>query len=148
MADDPQTKHHVARFSANRADAKDVFSLRLVRDAEEVRRLDRHLDDFLARLRQDAKEHKVDDLKAHAKSFEKELHEELGLLFKRTKADLELYQRLLKGLSSYRQELKDLTDDKKVAVLAKTELAYADLLVRTAQEKLATLSVLFRKLKG
>ena len=144
---DPGVKEHVERFAASRADANEVFSSRLVADAAEIRMLDKHVDAFVEQLRQDAGSHEIDVLRKHAKDFERELHDELEFLFKATLQDLELYKKILWSLTQYRKELRRLLGDGDLVTLASSELNYADLLLKTAHEKLETLALLFRKLR-
>jgi hypothetical protein len=147
MAREPRLKDHVESFVASRADANRVFSSPLVSDAADIRRLDKHIKDFLELMRKDASEHEVEALKKHAKEFEDELHDELEYLFLATRQDLELYQRILKALSDYRKELRKISGDVDMKFLASSELNYADLLLRSAHEKLDTLALLFKKLR-
>ena len=147
MAKEPRLKRHLESFTASRADANKVFSSHLVSDAADIRRLDKHIQEFMELLRKDASEHEVDALKKHAKEFEAELHDELEYLFMATRQDLELYQRILKAMSDYRKELRKLSGDVDMKFLASSELNYADLLLRSAHEKLDTLALLFKKLK-
>ena len=147
MKDVPGVKQHVDHFSASRADANEVFSSRLVADAAEIRLLDKHVNEFLKQLRQDADKHELHVLKKHAREFERELHDELEFLFKATLQDLELYKKILWSLAQYRKELRRIMGDQELVTLASSELNYADLLLKTAHEKLETLALLFRKLK-
>lgn len=143
----PGVKEYVEHFAASRANANEVFSSRLVADAAEIRMLDNHIDDFLKQLKQDAGSHELHVLKKHAKAFEKELHDELEFLFKATLQDLELYKKILWSLTQYRKELRRIVGDNDLVTLASSELNYADLLLKTAHEKLETLALLFRKLR-
>lgn len=147
MVELPLVKEHLDNFVANRANASEVFSTRLVADAAEIRRLDVHVEEFLKQLRKDAGNHELSLLKKHAHDFDHELHEELDLLFKATKQDLELYKRILAALIKYRAELHKLIDDKSLGTLATSEINYANLLLQTAYEKVETLELLFRKLR-
>ncbi|MFP4523874.1 MAG: hypothetical protein ACLFO2_00965 [Candidatus Woesearchaeota archaeon] len=147
MAREPRLKKHLDSFVASRADANRVFSSPLVSDAADIRRLDKHVKEFMELLRKDAGEHEVEALKKHAKEFEEELHDELEYLFLATRQDLELYQRILKALSDYRKELRKISGEVDMKFLASSELNYADLLLRSAHEKLDTLALLFKKLR-
>ncbi|MBD3208912.1 hypothetical protein GF367_00650 [Candidatus Woesearchaeota archaeon] len=147
VGETPGMKDAVDDFRASRENASQVFSSKLVVDAAEIRRLDDHVTHFLKQLRQDAANHEVEVLRKHAKEFEDELHDELGFLFKATKQDLELYQKILRSLAAYRKELRSLLGDRELGTLAHSELNYADLLLKTAHEKLDTLMLLFKKLQ-
>ncbi len=138
---------HVENFSKKRRDAKQVFSLRLVEDAKKIEQLDSHVNEFLDKIRQDAGNHDLELLKNDSQAFEREIHEELDLLFKRTKQDLELYVRLLNALSAFREELKVQLKDDKLSGLDDSEIGYADALRKTTIEKLETLQLLFKKLR-
>ncbi len=142
-----KTKESLDKFVFARKHAKEVSSSKLVVDATSVQELDKQLASFLEQLKSDAAEHEHGLLKEHAKAFEKELHNEVNIVFERTKQDLLLYQRVLKALSTYREDLKEILNDPTLTHLAQSELNYADLLIKTADEKLATLSLLFKKLK-
>jgi hypothetical protein len=144
---EPGSKRILEEFRAGRKNAQAIFSSRLVADAEEMQRLDKHLGAFLKELRSDATKHESSVLRSHAKEFERELHDELLLLFKATKKDLELYDALLHDLTAYRKELRELVQDDKIQPLVASELKYAELLVQTAHDKIDTLALLFRKLK-
>lgn len=146
--DEPGMKEQAERFAAHRTDAKAVFASRLVVDAAEIKRLDKHTQEFLQQLKVDAATHEVAVIKKHAQAFEKELHDELDSLFKATRQDLELYKRLLRSLAEYKRELRQIVGDKDAPTLVSSELNYADLLVQSAHEKVETLSLLFKKLKN
>lgn len=148
MAQQPGSKEQLERFIAQRADAKNVLATRLVTDAGEVRNLDQHLKGFLKQLQADAKEHEIGLLKKHAAIFEEEVHDELELLFKSVRQDILLLQRVLHALTTYRSQLRDLLEDPQLSSLAHSEINYADLLVKTAMEKIDTLTLLAKKLKG
>lgn len=147
MGERPGAERHVERFVTGRGDADRVFSSPLVAEASQIRQLDRHVDEFLRVLREDARQHESAALKQHVKSFERELHDELDLLFRSTKQDLVLYEKILRALARYRDELRSLMGDPSLVSLASSELNYADLLLRTTHDKLDTLFLLFKKLK-
>lgn len=134
------------RLSELRSSANSLLSSPLVKEAEKVKRLDELIDAFLDVIKQEISVNDFSSLKSDVKLFERMVHEELGLMFSRTKSDLESFGRVLNSLNRFREELSRLSGDE-LSVLDSSEVNYANLLLRDAQGKLKSLSLLFKKLK-
>lgn len=149
MSDDvfPKIKDHAERYAAHRQDAHAVHQTKLVANAKEVQLLDEHIKEFQRHLKKDSKNHEVDDLRKHARAFEHEIHEELELLFKKTRKDIEMYTKTLHALVEFRNDLRILIEDPRLGAIADSELRYAKLLLESADEKVETLGLLFKKMK-
>lgn len=149
MAQDnfPIVKQRAEDYALHRKDAQAVLSSKLVADAKGVRLLDQHIKSFLRQLQQDAKNHEIGALKKHAKAFEYEIHDELQLLFKATREDISMITKTLHALVEFRNQLRILIEDPKLSAIADSELRYANLLLQTADEKIETLGLLFKKIK-
>jgi len=143
----PKIKERAEEYARHRADAKAVHETKLVADANQVKLLDEHLKTFLRQLKNDAKNHEVDELKRHARAFEHEIHDELELLFKKTKEDIDMYRKTLQALVEFRNQLRILIEDSRISAIADSELRYANLLIQSADEKVDTLGMLFKKMK-
>ncbi len=140
-------KKKVTDLAKMQEHARETLQTRLVQESQDIKDLDKHIKVFLDQIHQDAQEHDPEELKSHVKEFESLIHSELDYLFKVTEQDLKLYLRILESLSSFRSEMRKLLKDKELSSLAESEINYADLLGKSALEKLETLQLLFKKMK-
>ncbi len=139
--------NHVKKFSRARKDAKEVLSLRIVEDAQSFKKMDKHINELLQKIKTDFNNHEPELLKKDVKNFETEIHEEIELLFKKTKQDLELFIRTLNSLSGLRKFLSENLKDNNFNPLSESELGYAEALKNSLIDKIDTLNLLFKKIR-
>lgn len=149
-ADNPQSRIATGLEMAKRRSehAAQIRQTKLHGLSLEAKKIDEHVKDFLAIIKEDAHTHDKESLKAHAKDFDALISSELEFLFKTTKEDIKLFSRVLLAISEYREHLGTLFGEEEFSKIAVNELNYAETLMQDAGDKLATLQLLFKKLKG
>ncbi|MFH1400642.1 MAG: hypothetical protein ABIH41_03920 [Nanoarchaeota archaeon] len=119
---------------------------RIFSDVHEVKKLDRHILEFLELLKKDAKTHDSKALKTHAEAFDREVHEELDRLIDITREDLKMYNRVAHMLAVYDRELSKM-QGKQDSPIAQADVKYAELITRNAIHQLESLNNVFRRFR-
>lgn len=128
----------------HRHEARHVQKLKIFENANDVRRLDKHVDEFERAISNDLKQHDAKKLRKHADEFEHEIHDELGLLIKQTRDDLKLYNKVFRKLQKFRKRMEKL-ENSSYSSIAGHELKYADLITKSMNHKLDALERLFKR---
>jgi hypothetical protein len=128
---------------------KDLLRMRLFEDVHDIKKLDRHIDEFRKALSEDLKEQDLSKLKVHAKEFEDEVHSELDRLIEATKEDLDMYLRTLNRLAAFKAAMKAISkEEPRFKGIVETELKYAEVIHRGMKQKLSTMHKMFSRMRA
>ncbi|MFH1071853.1 MAG: hypothetical protein V1743_00310 [Nanoarchaeota archaeon] len=143
-----KTKRKLEEFKRQKKAAREILKLKIFEDVHEIKKLDKHIGEFIAAMRDDIKQHAVQNLREHTKEFEFEVHEELDRLIDLTKQDLELYIKVMKSLNDFKRLMKSISHtDPQFEKIAEQELKYAAVIHQDMHHKLATISKIFKRLR-
>lgn len=143
-----QSHKKLTEFKKHKQDKGQLIKNRIFRDVEDIKRLDRHVQEFESAIKKDIKEHDNKRLVIHAREFEHEIHEELAKLIDLSKQDLMLYMRLFKKLQQLKKTLKKMgVADSRYERIAEAEYRYAELISTSMDRKLDSLYKLFKRMR-
>ncbi|MBN1645627.1 hypothetical protein JW868_01155 [Candidatus Woesearchaeota archaeon] len=122
--------------------------MKICRDARQAQRLDRHINEFLKHMKDDAKKHDLKDLRIDAEEFERHVHSEIMFMFETYRKELELYKRILKSLHRFKAEMElVLNKNPDWKTYARSEMKYVDLLVDSIHHKFDSFESILRRMK-
>ena len=138
----------LSEFRKQKSEAKQILRMRIFEEVHDIKKLDKHVDEFKKAIEHDIKVHHPDQLRKHADDFEHEVHEELARLIELTRDDLKLYTKVFKSLQEFEKTMHKLAlKDRTYVKIADAEIKYAELINKSMNSKLDSLEKTFRRMR-